>query len=201
LSIGRLPIPPRAYTKLHWWSQKSLVNGAAVFANYRLEPTYAYDIDPVLGSTAMPFFSEMATLYRFYRVIESRITVRFANQADAIVFNACVCPTNSDPGANTASYSTYQSNPLARKGIIGTYNGDSTCTVTNSARTDMFAGAKWEGVADAYCARTDGTGGAPTNNWFWYVGVAAEPAMVGGVWSFVDLDLDICFFEETSPSS
>jgi hypothetical protein len=201
LSIGRLPIPPRAYTRLHFWSPKTINNAAAIYANVRFIPTYAYDVDPALGSTAMPFFAELGTLYRYYRVTSSKISVHFAQvSADATATNTCVCPVNFDPGANTAASANYFSNPLSKKGILGYSTGNSTCVVSNSMKTDTFAGVKWEGVIDNYCGTTTGSL-VPSNNWYWFVGTYTSPAMTNGCIAFIDLSVDICFFEETSPST
>jgi hypothetical protein len=200
LSIGRLPVPPRAYTKLHFWAVKALSNAAANFANVRMTPTLAYDIDPSLGSTAMPFFSELGAIYRYYRCLGSQITVNFVNQGDVTACQGIVCPVNSDPGANSLSFVNYFSNPLSKKSSFGALSGMSVAKVSGSAKTDMFAGAKWTGAFDAYCGFTTGSPN-PTNNWYWYIGFYCQPAMTNGVWAFIDLAVDLCFFEEQLPST
>lgn len=199
LHVGRLPLPPRCNIWTRFAKQIDISNAAVPYANIRFQPTFAYDVDPVVGSTAMPFFSEMAGLYRFYRCIESRITVNLAN-ADSAPVTCVVCPVNFDPGVNTASFQNYFSNPLSHHDILASTSGNSKGRLTASARTDSFAGAKWTGAIDGYCGPAAGTT-APNNNWYWFVGGHNLNNFTNGFFADVIIDIHLCFFEETSPSS
>ncbi len=200
---NRLPLPPRTTCDFTYNVALNVNNVGAVFANVRYQPTYAYDIDPTLGSTAMPFFTEMGTLYRYYRVLSSRIVVHFSNKENfsTIVY---LCAVNFDPTANTSTYQNYLSNPVSRHHVVGPATGNGIGTLQSSQTTNGFSGSKWLGDADPYSARTNGTGGAPANNWYWLVGCRSDGNTFtanNGVFCDITIHIRLCFFEEESPAT
>jgi len=200
---NRLPLPPRTTCDFTYNVAINLINIGATYANARYNPTFAYDVDPTLGSTAMPFFSELGKLYRYYRVVSSRITFHFSNKElfSGLVY---ICPVNFDPGINSASYQNYLSNPLSKHFVFGPYSGHGTGSMTHSASTADFAGSRWLGDADSYSARADGTGGGPTNSWFWMVGTRTDGNVFtagSGVFSDITIHIRLTFFEEESPTA
>ncbi len=199
LKTGRLPLPPRVTIWTRFQKDIDMSNAGVAFANVRFQPTYCYDVDPLGASTAMPFFTEMAGLYRFYRCVSSRITVHFAN-ADSAPATVYVCPVNFDPGANTSSFQNYLSNPNCREAIIGATSGNSKATLRARATTDGFSGSRWLGLSDSYSATSAGTT-TPNNNWFWIVGAHNINLFTNGVFASIVMDVEITFFEETSPST
>jgi len=205
ISVGRLPIPPRTTTWLTYNEVLNIINVGGTAANVRYEPTFCYDINPTLGSTAMPFFTELAGLYRYYRAIRAQIHIEAVNHENfaQIIY---VCPCNFDPTANYSATVAQQflSNPLCRSQPLGVATGASTKVLNNRLTISMFSGSKWTGDADAYSARTDGTGGAPANNAWFTVGARTDGNVHtanGGIFISATLRIEICFFEETTPST
>jgi len=198
---GMLPIPPRLRIKTRFQKTINLNNAGLMSANVRFEPTFCFDVDPVLGSTAMPFFAEVMGLYRFYRTIRSKITVQYCNLEGGFSILGCVCPVNFDPTANTLLYQNYLSNPNSKSKLIGIATGEDTGTIHHHATTAGFAGSRWLGDADYYSAL--GTGTAPQNNWYWYVGISTSNAAGFGNGAQIAITMEVEFvaFEETSPSS
>jgi len=197
LMRGALPLPARLYVRTRFNTTIQLNNTGIAYASRRYVPTYCYDVDPTVGSTAMPFFTEVMTLYRYYRTIKSKITCHFGN-ADGTNTTIYICPVNFDPTANTANYQNYLSNPNSKSAILGLSTGSDTKTLTHSATTDGFAGSKWLGDQDFF----SGTGTtSPANNWYWQVGLYNPVNLTNGVVINITIDITFCAFEESSPST
>jgi hypothetical protein len=176
---------------------KTLNNAGVQVANFRYQPSFCYDVDPLLGSTAMPGFTEWAAIYRYYRLRSSRISVMFANN-EAFNVLVYVCPLNYDPTANISPNVFLLSSMLCQKTIIGPLTGMNTHTITHAASTDVIGGVRDLGILDGYCAAT--TGGSPANNWYWAVGLNSFSNLVNGISLTVDMECEIEFFELTSPA-
>jgi len=196
---GMLLLPPRILVETRFEKQIDMNNLGATFANIRLEPTFAYDVDPVVGSTAMPYFTEWGGIYRFYRVIYSKLHVEFAS-ADSNPVTCAICPVNFDPTANTVNYQNYFSNPNSKEVSLGLAQGQGAKALTMSRTTDHFAGSKWTGTSDSYSALSAGAS-PPSNNWYWFIGARNLSNFVNGVFVAAVMDVHIVFFEQTSPSA
>jgi len=196
---GGLPLPERLTVRTRFQTSFSMNNAGVNYANRRYSPVFCYDVDPTLGSTSMPFFTEIMTLYRYYRTMNSKIRVQFINLEAAAIHTAYICPVNFDPTANTSSYQSYLSNPNSRSVILGNATGESRGTLTHSASTNMFAGSRFTGTEDAYSGNATGT--APINQWYWIVGSYCPQGFTAGV--AVDITIDITFvaYEEGTPST
>lgn len=194
--LGWAPRRVRMTTK--YSVSKTLNNAGVQLANYRYNPTFCFDVDPLLGSTAMPGFTEWGAIYRFYRLRSSRISVMFANNE---TFNVLVyiCPLNYDPTANISPNVFLLSSTLCKKSIIGPLTGMNTHTLTDACSTNSIGGVRDLGILDGYCAQT--SGGAPANSWFWAVGINSFSNLSNGVSLIVDLECEIEFFELTSPAA
>lgn len=188
-------MPPVFRTGLRYAKELNMVNALSGWANVRFIPTYAYDVDPIAGSTAMPGFTELQTIYRAYRVLGSRIKVEFSN-LDTLAGTVVVCPVNYDPGANTVSFQTYLSSFSTKSAPIGFSTGNGQARVSHSFRTSQFGGALSNAV-DTYSTSLTA---APANNIFWLVGSYLNTNQINGVFIHVIIDIDIEFFELLSPA-
>jgi len=102
--------------------QGQLANAADKFLAKRWTPNAAYDVDPSLGSTSTPGFSEWANLYSYYRVIEYEIDLSIAN-LDPQPYALYFIHTNTDPGLGGSTYYDYASMPYCSRGLIGVSGG------------------------------------------------------------------------------
>jgi hypothetical protein len=197
-SLGWAPRRVRASLLYHAFG---VVNNVGIaHANVRYTPTYAYDIDPLLASTAMPGFTEWGAIYRFYRTHSSSIRVTFSNK-EAFPITSCICPVNFDPTANTASFANYFSSRLSKTAAAGPLTGNGVNVLQNSFTTADIGGVASIQTLDSYCAQTSGAA-APGNNWYWFVGILTDGSLlVNGVFFDVALTVDVEFFELQSPSA
>jgi len=197
LACGMLPLPPRLTVRTRYQISEIMQNAGSNHASFRWNPVYCYDVDPTLGSTAMPFFTEIMTLYRFYRTLKAKITVDFTN-LETFPVTAYVCPVNFDPGVNPGAYQNYLSNPNSKSIQLGPVSANPKGVIHRSATTDGFAGARWAGVIDAYCSTSTS---APTNSWYFLAGIYAPSASVSGCYISATIDITFVAFEEASPSA
>lgn len=147
----------------------------------------------------MPGFAEYGAIYRLYRVRSSRIKATFAN-LEAFPCVLCVCPSNTDPGANTANYANYFSSTLGHNRTLGPLTGNSTGNLTHAVSTNVIGGVKDTQTLDGYVGSTNG-GTVPANNWWWFVGANAFGVWTAaGVGYQVEVSVEIEFFELLNPA-
>jgi len=194
--------PPRMGVTLRFNKTSFFVAAAATsFSNIRFEPTFAYDVDPTIGSTAMPYFTEWGGIYRFYRVTAFKATLKVYNK-DPTPKTIYLCPMNFDPGANTVNYQPILSNPLTVTDEVGSLTGNGKSrTLVIFSTISQLGGAANPLVPDSYSAQTSGTGGAPANNAWVTFGSYGDANDVNGCSYTFAIDIDIDFFETTTPAT
>jgi hypothetical protein len=191
-------MPPRFRTNLCFSKSVSINNAGGISANVRFCPTYVYDIDPTLGSTACPGFAELSVLYRYYRLNGSSITVDFLNY-EAFPATVGVIPLNFDPTANHSATTTvsYMSDVLMHTGPVGAITGSSVKTIKHAVSTAFYAGAVNKHVIDNYVGSSSGT--SPANNWFWDVIFYPANTLVSGCIAHIKIIVDLDFIELNAP--
>lgn len=196
---GKHFMPPRFKTRLQFNKFGIINNAGAVNANIRFVPTYAYDVDPAVGSTALPGFTELAGCYRRYRVNSFTARTTFTNKegSGAVVW---MCPVNFDPAVNTASYQNYLSNPDCRNRMLGVVSGNAVGTLTVRSSVANFSGISNARVDDSTTASTT-VAVAPVNNIWLGIGFVQNQVAVNGVEYNLILHLEIEFYELTSPAT
>lgn len=191
--------PPRYRAHFRFTKSVYVLNTVVVSSNVRFNPCYCYDVDPVVGSTAMPGFSELQGLYRSYRMIESEIQVDFMNM-EAFPTTCGVVPINYDPTANhsAALAVTYLSQPDAIQKPCGPLTGNGIVTIKSKASTSEFSGSANMHTEDGY---TGFQTTAPNNSWFW--NIINYPAVNGvlGCLTHITMDVLIEFSELNTPST
>jgi len=178
----------------------------------------------------MPFFTELQTLYRYYRTISSRIIVTFANNED-FPLTVYIHSLNYSVSANvaTATAQSFLANPLCKETQVSAEGGIDHTTLKHEMSTEGFAGSKGTGTDDLYSTggidhatikhkmTTEGFAGsrwtgiddlysgngttAPSNNWYWVVGAQSLVALVNGMTVNVVIDVTFVSFEESSSTT
>jgi len=190
----------RLRTRLRFNASASINNVGFLNASIRYRPTNAFDIDPVLGSTAVPGFTELAGVYKNYRVNQfwARIS---ASSLEAFPVQIWACPDNVDPGVNTAAFQSFISNRDGRVFFLGpaTGNGIRTWRMPKTTVGSYAGSALHTRVFDPYSALV--TGG-PVNNIYMAIGIVSGSAnLVSGVDVTISFDLEIDFFELQNPAT
>jgi len=189
----------RLRTRLRFENSGTLNNAGVSHASARLSPTFAYDIDPNLGSTSMPGFTELATLYRFYRCTGLDFSVCFANN-EAFNAQCFIAAVNFDPGANTAVSQNYLSSRTSKNGMVGPLTGMNLRTLKlDHIELAHFGGSANAFVDDAYSGLS--SGGSPSNVMWVTWGVTAQGNLVSGLYVSTTTEIDIEFFELQTPAA
>jgi hypothetical protein len=190
-------MPESFQTTLKYQKSFQMNNAAVSHANVRFTPTFCYDLDPTLGSTAMSGFAELQTIYRAYRLRNCTYRVSFVN-SDTTPSTVCVCPVNFDPAANTASYQNYFSATRASIRLLAS-TGARPEVIRGELSIADFGGAVQGLYPDSY----SGFGTTSPNNNIWlFVGADATGAgvLTNGVSVSLELFLTIDFFELAQPT-
>lgn len=188
-------VAPRTRVTLRFQKTVTISNSTLFTANQFFTPTFLYDVDPVIGSTAVPGFTEYAAFYRQYVLISSRCTFRVMNN-EAFPLLAFIVPTNGAPTANQSLSTTFTqlAQPVCVTKAIGAVTGNGIGTLVHEYRTSNFAGAHDVTGDPAYFGAT--SGGSPTNNWYWNIGYTSGLAgTAAGALVQVTIELDTEFFE------
>lgn len=147
----------------------------------------------------MPFFTELAAIYRRYRVTQSWIKISFAN-SEAFNMLVYVLPMNLDPTSNSAAYQSYLSNPLCKAEMVGPLTGQNRADISHYFAVSKFAGSADAQLDDYYSASTAGSA-APVNNIWWCIGSLAQSNQVSGMTISFQLWIEAEFYELTTPSA
>jgi len=174
-------VPPRLRTHLCYAVNKTLNNVGGTAIGARFTPTFAYDVDPVLGSTSMPFFQELYAstttangMYRAYRCNWSEMTV-YATNKEVFPITMILCPINFDPGATGSNTSTVMSEPQSKIYPMGPLTGNSSVVGKIFGTTEVEGGIKYTEQIDTYTGI--GTT-APNENFYMFVGFITDNTAV-----------------------
>jgi len=194
-------MPDRYRTTLRYEEAGNLTNVGFINANIRFQISYLSHLGSGGGVTAVPGFSELAGLYRFYRVNGFRAKCLMSNQ-ETFAVQTYICPTNADPGINTASFTAYLSSRDSVRDIVGplTGMGVSRHTLPMTTVASFGGSATYTDMADFYSGQT-GAATAPANSMWFMLGALGSAVYVNGIYYSVSFDLDVDFFELGSPAT
>lgn len=195
----KLQLPPRMEIRCEYNVLGALNNVGFQYSSVRYNPCYAYDVDPLVLSTAQPGYTELAALYRYVRCIRSTIVLEFANN-ETNAGMVYTIPVNTDPGSNSALYQNFLSSVSCKKALVSAKGGMDRRKVICSTSTELVGGAAYLGVQDFYTQNTV-THVAPSNAWYWQVGCLMFNPIVNNVIVDVTITTDYVFFELANPSS
>jgi hypothetical protein len=184
-------MPDKYYTTLNYWKAIQLPNTGGGAFTY-LVPSNAFDIDPALGSTALPGFTELAAIYHRYRVLKVKVTLEVTNTNNSNPEMILLLASNRDLGSPTITdWIHWKSNPLGMARTVGTVYSPPV-KLTRTFSTEEIFGSK-EIYTD-----TDFSGevsGSPLNNWFLYLANYMFGSGVGTTHVNLSLDIGLEFFE------
>jgi len=192
------PIAPNStYVRLTWIDTVSSMNYAGyTYVWKRYQVNGAYDIDPLIGGTAMAGFAEWAAFYRRYRVLKSKFTARCANFDSNTFVQGVLLPLNLDPGA-TPSLTTLQTwamQPYAKTFMLSAKGGMDRANVSLTTDLIKFAGLKGVAYDDTFASLCTTV---PANGVYVGVGFIAlgGPTFTLGIATAFTCELDIEFYE------
>jgi hypothetical protein len=158
-------IPDRMCTKLKYPFNFLLYNSVANLGR-RFTPNNAYDVDPTLGSTSTPGFSEFAALYSYYRVHQYLVDFDAMN-ADPLAVSVYICHTNVDPGTSSG-YQQYSCGAYGHNKAISPKGGMDKFHFRQKISIPKLVGAIDVTTDDSFRALTNG---GPTDTVYFGLGI------------------------------
>lgn len=164
--VGPLESADSLTVRLRYPVRGSL-SAAAVNVGKRWSVNAAYDVDPTLGSTATPGFTEYAALYTYYRV--HTVTSHFeCSNLDNIGTSLYWFYTNVDPGITGANWHDYAASALGGSAILAPfYSGKGTHVIHMKRNVSRILGMSTN-QADSFRSVTAST---PSDLAFFGVGI------------------------------
>jgi len=187
-------MPDRLMTRLTYYGVTVLtIPTTAKGISRRWIPSAVFDVDPILGSTTVVGFQELAAFYSKYRSYASKLKVTFSNQSDTAV-QAITVPLNADPGSSPSDVvrDAWVNNPYAKVRLLGP-TGSPALSLTTLMSTEKIFGSKMVYTDDNFQSDTSTN---PVNNWYWAVAVQAPsiPTVAKLIAVEIDITLDVEFF-------
>jgi len=106
--------PDRMKVRLRFPIESLIFNAASTRVSKRWYTNALYDVDPILLSTTIPWFSEWSLMYSYNRVLSYTVSVSLSNLE---VFPVAVyfVHTPTDPGTGGVNFNNYANGPLGRQ--------------------------------------------------------------------------------------
>jgi len=190
-------IPHEYDTKLEFTYASTLNNTVGAAVSRRFTPNAAYDVDPTLGSTSTPGFSELATLFNYYRVVGYSYSIEMVNKETFPVLFV-VTNTNLDPG--TSGLGSYMGNALTQSTLVsGSAGGPCRYEFAGTLSVVEVVGSKAVELDDNYASLTSSL---PTNKIWSAIGVdGLGSTLTNGCGFLVRYVMHVRFFERKLLSS
>jgi hypothetical protein len=168
-----------------------LNNGAGAAKSVRYRPTAVYDVDPVLGSTSTPGFSEFAAFYQFYRTHSYSYEIDVVSK-ETFPMLAIVTNSNVDPG--TTGIGTYMGNPYTESTLLsGNAGGPCTKRFVGRYRIVDVVGSIAPETDDSFASLVNTV---PTNNTFVTLGIdGIGSTITNGVTYLLKIRMGVRFYE------
>lgn len=186
-------VMPNQYdTKLKYMTNLVVTNVGAFLASSRYT-TNAYDVDPSVGSTAMPGFTEFAGFYARFRTLA--IKYKFsANNMELFPLTIIHGFSNSSIASGAVAL-TYAGNPLMVSSILGPLTGQGRGTFQRKATVVKIAGTAQPLYDDIYTGSTTSSTLATAGTKHCYFAVVSPVLLTAaGVYLTVEIELTIRFY-------
>lgn len=166
------------------------VGGVQASVQYRSE---AYDVDPSVGSTAMPGFTELAAIYQRYRTLRMSYKFTCCNQEAYSV--AVVHGFSAKAIASGSLNLQYGGNPLMHVGMLGASTGQGRGIYRQSSSVMNIVGTKQPLFDDLYTGSTTSATLATAGTVYCYFGIIAPVALTAlGVNVVAEITLQLQFY-------
>lgn len=190
-SLGTV-IPDEFDTTLKYIVFEVLTSVGGTTASLRFR-TEAFDVDPAIGSTAMPGFTEFAAFYARFRPLALGYKFSVANQ-EAFPLSIIHGFTTTSIASGSLG-STYAGNPLFGTSILGAKTGNDTGCYEQTASVTKIVGTQQPLFDDLYTGSTTSATLATAGTVYCNVGVLSPQVMTAlGCVVNVEISLALRFY-------
>jgi hypothetical protein len=188
----RIGMPQEYRTTLKYHTYGIVTNAAGFVASIRFG-TNAYDVDPAVGSTAMPYFLELSAIYGRFRTL--RIGYKFVVQNQEAFPISILTGFSQSVIASGSLGIAYAGNPLFRMTGIGPANGMGVKTLSGSKTVCEIYGGQQPLFDDLFTGSTTSSTLATASTMWCYCGVNSTNALTAlGMIVTTEVSLDVLFF-------
>jgi len=156
-------VPFRFRTHLHFDGAWVNTTAAPGFYDWIFRGNSVYDPDYTLGGNSAWGFDQVMTIWNFYKVLASKITVTITDKDAANPMHCCIIPMDSPVAWSAASALGAPSHPDAKTMILSINNGSKR--LSHYATTANITGVK--DIDDAGYQANSATD--PAHAWYWHV--------------------------------
>jgi len=187
-------VPSEVFTYLTYPFAGSIKSAGLQYMSQRWRTNDAFDVDPVLGSTATPGFAEWAAFFSFYRVISYSVVMQVTNNENFPV-GLYVLNSTDDPGVTGANWYAKAASALGRTYQMapkGTTGAQKTIRVAHTI-TEVVGSSAPE-TADTFRALVTST---PDDQTWFGVGIDSHSAtntLSNGVFYNLSMRLHVKFY-------
>jgi hypothetical protein len=176
---------------MQYWKAISFSNTSPVPVYFK--PSDAFDIDPVLGSTALPGFAEFAGFYDRYRVVGAKIQVEaITDSLGAPVMLTFMASNRILSAVSITDFVHWRGNPLGKSKTLPSRSGPVTAIERHYSTEEVY-GSKEVYYESEFSGPTTGS---PVNNWYLYIVNYQFPA-ASATTTYVNITIEpeVEFFE------
>lgn len=166
--------PTSVVTNLRFEVFDSIVGVATGNSSIRFRSS-AFDVDPLLGSTTMPGFAELAAQYFYYRVILMGFSGTITN-LDSQPYQVGFGFTNNDVGANNFVSGLF-GGKLCKTTLLSGKGGMDRAKIHQVCSSLRVVGSKQALTDDLYASLCTTN---PSNMWYWNCGVQGQAVQTLG---------------------
>jgi hypothetical protein len=191
-SSPRIVMPAEFTTKLVYSVLNTVTNVAGFAASIRFG-TNAYDVDPALGSTAMPGFAEFAGFYSRFRTMAIGYEFSVANEE---AFSLTIVHGFSNSVIASGSFGLpYAGNPLMHSTQIGPLTGLNLKTLRGHKTVTAITGTQQPLFDDLYTgSTTSSTLPTASTKWCYCAFLSSQPLTAVGALVTARITLTVKFY-------
>lgn len=188
---GVVGAPDEIRVPLQYSAQVLLYQAGPLEARYVTNGLY--DVDPLVGGRSVPYFSEWAALYSFYKVIGYSVHIQGCN-LDNIPMTLLMGHVNTDPSTSGIGARDISDGPFGRKFMLGSAQGmNSSPVIKMSHSVRQIVGDRIAQTSERYVGSATAN---PTDLTYFVVGIISPigSATTGTVID-VTIRYDAVFFD------
>jgi hypothetical protein len=187
----RLPFSDALRTVLRYIIPFQQVLGGGTTNNLRFTSN-AYDVDTALGSTAMSYFSELATIYSRFRTLAIKYTFEVTNSETFPITIIYGVMTNSI--SSTGLGQNFAGNPYMHTKLLTQNNGcKNKMTVSGSVPIHKLFGSSQALFDDLFTGSTTSSTLSSSATANCYIGASGAAVPVAGWFVTGTIELDLVF--------
>jgi hypothetical protein len=150
-------------------------------------------VDAALGSTAMAYFSELATIYARFRTLGMKYQFDVStNETHSLAY---VYGFNSLSLGSTGVGLNYAENPYMFTAVSGGINADPTKTFQDQITVDKFFGTQQALYDDTFTGLTTSSTLPGSGTMYLYIGAVSTAVLTAGFDVTGYIELDLMFFD------